>query len=42
MKIVICDHQLKYHADDIVTKVLYFWCDKFENNEFESDEFTLL
>ena len=22
--------------------VLYFWCDKFENDEFESDKFALL
>ncbi len=26
----------------IVTLVLYFWCDKFENDQFESDNFTLL
>ena len=25
----------------MATMVLYFWCDKFENDKFESDNFTL-
>ena len=29
-------------AVTLATMVQYFWCDKFENNEFESDKFTLL